>query len=144
MPSTKPENLRHKELRCIIIRSLRGHLAGAKRRNNMSRPARYEVLLGCTMTQYMVYLESQFTDGMTWENYGDFWVIDHIKPTHLFNPWNEEEIKVCYNYTNTRPLLKSVHQGMNFTLDPLTPEKRAEINAIFEKNGWSSPKQKTN
>ena len=88
------------------------------------------------MTQYMVYLESQFTDGMTWENYGDLWVIDHIKPTHLFNPWNEDELKVCYSYKNTRPLLKKVHEQMNFNIDSLTPEKRAEIDAIFAKNGW--------
>ena len=135
MPSTKPVHLRHKELRCVIIRSLRGHLAGAKRRK-LSRPARYEVLLGCTMSEYMLYLESQFTEGMTWENYGDLWVIDHIKPTRFFDPWNEEELKVCYNYKNTRPLLKKVHERMSSSTGAFTAEKQAELDAIFEENGW--------
>lgn len=102
----------------------------------MSRPARYEVLLGCTMRDYMIYLEAQFTDGMSWDNWGNLWVIDHIKPTHLFDPWNDAELKLCYNYKNTRPLLKQVHESMNFNPPILTPEQKDDLNAVFEKNGW--------
>jgi len=42
------------------------------------------------------WLESQFYDGMTWENYGstddkDNWHIDHVSPCELFDLTIEED-----------------------------------------------------
>ena len=34
---------------------------------------------GCTIKILVVHIESQFKEGMTWENKGE-WEIDHIKP----------------------------------------------------------------
>ena len=36
-------------------------------------------LLGCNITQFIKHLESQFKPGMTWENYGKVWHVDHEK-----------------------------------------------------------------
>ena len=63
-------------------------------------------LLGCTLEEYIRYLESKFTEGMTWENHSSGgWHIDHIKPlnengTELSK---EEKLKRLH-YTNTQPL----------------------------------------
>lgn len=60
---------------------------------------------GCTMQELRIYLEKYFTDGMTWENYGQFgWHIDHITPCKFFNMENTIEVKQCFHYTNLRPL----------------------------------------
>ncbi|MDB4378204.1 HNH endonuclease [bacterium] len=37
-------------------------------------------LIGCSRKEFMSHLENQFTDKMNWENYGDYWEVDHILP----------------------------------------------------------------
>jgi len=51
------------------------------------------------------HLESQFTDGMTWDNYGE-WHIDHIKPVSWFNftSYEDREFKQCWSLDNLQPL----------------------------------------
>lgn len=39
-----------------------------------------ESTLGYTNDQFKAHLESQFTGLMEWDNYGDYWEIDHIIP----------------------------------------------------------------
>ena len=60
-------------------------------------------LLGCTVEQLQTFLEAEFTDGMTWENYGE-WHIDHIRPCASFNLEDPEEQKKCFHWTNLQPL----------------------------------------
>ena len=60
-------------------------------------------LTGCTFDQLMTHLESQFVDGMTWENHSD-WHIDHIKPCASFDLTDPEQQKQCFHYKNLQPL----------------------------------------
>jgi hypothetical protein len=62
-------------------------------------------LLGCSIPELRLYLETKFTEGMNWENYGSSgWVIDHIIPCNSFNLANHDEQKRCFHYTNLQPL----------------------------------------
>ena len=62
-------------------------------------------LLGCSIEELKSHLESQFVDGMSWENYGlNGWEIDHIKPCVSFILADPEEQKKCFHYTNLQPL----------------------------------------
>lgn len=62
-------------------------------------------LLSCSIDDFKKYLESQFTEGMTWKNYGTGgWEIDHIIPCCTFDFSKESEQKECFHYTNLRPL----------------------------------------
>jgi len=65
----------------------------------------WESLVGYNLSQLMEHLESQFTDGMTWENYGK-WHIDHAKPISSFNYTKPEddEFKQCWALDNLQPL----------------------------------------
>jgi hypothetical protein len=64
-----------------------------------------EELIGCSIQFYKEYLESKFTKGMTWENYGvSGWHIDHIKPCVSFDLSDPKQQKLCFHYTNTQPL----------------------------------------
>jgi len=67
------------------------------------KSARTQELIGCTVEHLLEHLESQFQDGMTWDNYGK-WHIDHIIPCSSFDFTKEEEQRKCFNYTNLQPL----------------------------------------
>lgn len=62
--------------------------------------------LGCRTYELREYLESKFEEGMTWDNYGSDWEIDHIKPLSKFDLKNDEEFREVCNYNNLQPLWK--------------------------------------
>jgi hypothetical protein len=64
-----------------------------------------ERILGCTMEEFIQHLQSQFEEGMTLENHGIIWEIDHIKK--LSSSKNEEDIIKLNHHTNLRPLFKT-------------------------------------
>jgi hypothetical protein len=60
-------------------------------------------IVGCNPDELKKHLESQFTGGMCWENYGQKgWHIDHIIP--LSSAKNNEEVYELCHYTNLQPL----------------------------------------
>lgn len=62
-------------------------------------------LLGCSVEQLRTHLEAQFTDGMSWNNYGyRGWHIDHIKPCASFDLTDPQQQLECFHYTNLQPL----------------------------------------
>lgn len=62
-------------------------------------------LLGCSVEELRLYLESKFLPGMTWKNRGRFgWHIDHIRPCASFDLTDVEQQKQCFHYTNLQPL----------------------------------------
>jgi len=65
-----------------------------------------QALLGCTRNELAEYLRKQYKPGMTDQNYGKEWHIDHIIPCSSFDLTKEEEIKKCFHYTNLQPLWK--------------------------------------
>ena len=83
-------------LRARISQALKGNM---KEQSSIN-------LLGCTITEYKKYLSNQFDENMSWENYGDYWEIDHIKPCDSFDLSRLEEQKKCFIFTNTQPLEK--------------------------------------
>lgn len=60
-------------------------------------------LLGCTIPELRVYLESQFQPGMTWANHGE-WHIDHIIGLANWDLTNQEDLAKACHYSNLRPL----------------------------------------
>ena len=60
-------------------------------------------LVGCTVQELRDHLESKFTDGMSWENHGE-WHVDHIKPCASYALADEAQQKECFHYTNLQPL----------------------------------------
>lgn len=68
---------------------------------------KWQEVLGYDLDTLKKHLEKQFTEGMTWDNYGKFgWHIDHIKPINTFNITDQycDDFKKCWALTNLRPL----------------------------------------
>ena len=62
-------------------------------------------LLGCDRDTFLQHIKLQFTEGMTWENYGlKGWHVDHIIPISSYDLTNEDEVKKACHYTNLQPL----------------------------------------
>lgn len=61
-------------------------------------------LLGCSIPEWRDFLTSMFRPGMSWDNYGKVWEIDHVKPCAKFDLSLESEQKACFNWSNTQPL----------------------------------------
>jgi len=83
-----------------VGRSIRSALNGNK--NGRS----WEGLVGYSLADLKVHIEAQFITGMTWENYGSTWHIDHIRPISDFNFSSPEDhdFKACWSLWNLRPL----------------------------------------
>lgn len=84
-------------------------------------------LLGCTMAEFVAYIESLWSDGMTWENWTrDGWHIDHIIPLSAFDLSDEEQVKAACHYTNLRPLWAKDNLRKGAKVDASIARKDAE------------------
>lgn len=72
--------------------------------NGLHKSAATFEMLGCTLEQFKTHMESKFTAGMTWENHGTSWHVDHIRPCASFDLADPEQQKVCFHYSNLQPL----------------------------------------
>jgi len=84
-----------------IYKSLK-HNGGSK------RGRKWESLVDFTKDDIIRHLEKQFTDGMSWDNYGD-WHIDHKIPisAHNFKNTKHQDFKRCWSLKNLQPMWAS-------------------------------------
>ena len=64
----------------------------------------FRQMVGCSTLHLQSHLESKFKRGMTWENYGTHWHVDHIIPCAAFDHTKQEQVRQCWHFTNLRPL----------------------------------------
>ena len=60
----------------------------------------------CSSNYFKKWIEFQLYDNMTFENYGKYWHIDHVKPCSSFDLSNLKEVNECFNWKNLRPYKK--------------------------------------
>lgn len=86
----------------VAIRARIRDFLGRKKHKRKSRSVE---LLGCSVEHLKHHLESLFTKGMSWDNYGvKGWHIDHIIPCSAFDMTDENQQKICFHYRNLRPM----------------------------------------
>lgn len=84
--------------------------ANLRRRSLLALRGHYKAettfnLVGCSVAELRSHLESLFTEGMSWENYGiNGWHIDHIKPCAAFDLTDPNQQKECFHYSNLQPM----------------------------------------
>lgn len=110
----------------LYLKSKRQNDATFRMRENISKQIQYSLINGkggesClkylpfTIHELKSHIESLWTEGMSWDNYGRWkkdgkwifgWEIDHIIPQNLFaySSMDSEEFKKCWALSNLRPL----------------------------------------
>lgn len=107
-------------------------------RNSLSTGAKggvkWESLVGYTLNELVDHLESMFTDGMTWENYGrGGWHIDHVIPlaAHNFSSQHDEDFRHAWALQNLQPLW-----------EPDNASKKDKLSAPFQPSfAFGQPKE---
>ena len=74
----------------------------------------WETLVDFTIDQLKTHIEKLFKPGMTWENYGTAWHIDHKIPIAAFNFERPEDIdfRICWSLKNLQPLEASINRNL--------------------------------
>lgn len=108
-----------------IITLARGRLRYALK--NSSKKLKTLDLLGCSLEDLRKHLENQFVEGMTWDNYGSFWDVDHIIPCSYFDLTKEENQRICFNFRNLQPLLKEENRFIKRDNVPENVEELVEF-----------------
>lgn len=86
-----------------MICNLRSRLCSYIKSRGASKRCGTMEMVGICKDQLRHHIENQFTEGMSWDNYGK-WHIDHIKPLRLCDPNNIASLSQFMHYTNLRPL----------------------------------------
>lgn len=113
----RPDLKLNRSISAGVNRSLRGGKQGRS----------WEQIVGYTAEKLKKHLEKKFKPGMTWENYGSYWHVDHKIPVSAFNFNKPEDLdfKRCWALKNLQPLEATVNIIKSNRLDlPFQPSLR--------------------
>ena len=88
-----------------LISNFRTAIYQVLKENNVEKNKHYFDILKYTPEDLILHLEKQFTDDITWDNYGE-WHVDHKKPITSFNikEMGDDEFMKCWSLDNLQPL----------------------------------------
>lgn len=95
--ATEPNYRIARLMRCALWRNVQ--LGGVK----TGKSATY---FGTSFGGLRSWIECLFKSGMTWDNHGTVWEIDHIIPLSWFDLTKESDAKTAWFYANLRPAWK--------------------------------------
>jgi hypothetical protein len=111
---TYQKEKRHTDPIYKLISNFRTAIYIVLKENKLDKYTNYFNMVGYSAEQLKKHLEEQFTDGMNWENYGQ-WHIDHIKPisSFEFDSSEHKQFKVCWSLDNLQPMwgIENIKKG---------------------------------
>lgn len=93
-------------LKSVIRARLNKHLKSLKEGRKAGSPVRD---LGCSIAELISYVEAKFALGMSWDNHGTVWELDHIEPLASFDLTNRTQFLRACCYKNLQPLTIGEH-----------------------------------
>lgn len=104
---------KQKRINQRISRACRTRLRDSMRLIGKRKDCSAIKLIGCSLDEFRLHIEKQFTKRKSWSNYGKNWHLDHIVPCAKFDLQNPEHLKICFHFTNYRPLNASRNMSEN-------------------------------
>lgn len=113
--------------------NIRGLIKQSFKKKKHNKTSKTVDILGCSILEFKIYMESKWESWMNWDNYGKYfakqnegWDIDHIIPICLAK--DKEELMTLNHYTNLQPLCSYINRVI----------KRNKIEFIKEYYGKSN------
>lgn len=79
------------------------------KRTKQRRVASMQLMLGYTPLDFQTHLQNLFRDGMSWENWGRIWELDHIRGVAQFVKDGVTDLGTISALSNLQPLLIGEH-----------------------------------
>ena len=83
----------------------------------------YAFYFGLSIEQFRNWIEIQFTEGLSWENFGAAWQFEHIVPVAYFDFSVEEDLLLCWNFINIRVERIDKHNNSDNRIDILAAKQ---------------------
>lgn len=98
-------NRKHNDPTYKLIANFRTAIYTVLKENNMDKYGHYFDILKYSPEELVVHLENQFTEGMEWDNYGE-WHVDHRLPitSFKFKEVGDNEFMRCWELNNLQPM----------------------------------------
>ena len=83
-------------------------LQTALRRFYSGKPYGYiSAYIGTNRETFINHVNKYLLSGMTRENFGSVWGLDHIVPVDLFDERDMDDLRLCYNFHNIMPMFNT-------------------------------------
>lgn len=95
----------------------------------------YAPYFGLDIKNMRQWFEYQFKDGANWDNFGTAWQFDHVIPVTFFDFSKEQELKMCWNFTNLRAEHFQINKDRGNRLDVLAAKNY--FKELYEKTNYT-------
>ncbi|MEI6947536.1 hypothetical protein V9K67_10110 [Paraflavisolibacter sp. H34] len=93
----------------------------------------YAPYFGLDIASFREWIEQQFDEECSWENFSDAWQFDHVVPIAHFDFEDEADLRLCWNFTNIRVALVNA-EGKRNRITPLAA--KAYFEDLYRKTGY--------
>lgn len=95
----------------------------------------YAPYFGLDVENMRQWFQYQFKPGINWENFGEKWQFDHIIPVTYFDFSIEEDLKLCWNFTNIRVENYQLNKDRGNRLDVLAAKNY--FKELYDKTNYT-------
>jgi hypothetical protein len=99
-----------------------------------NRSSFYAPYFGLDNSKFRNWIEIQFDDELSWENFSSHWQFDHIVPVAYFDFTSEEDLRLCWNFINIRVEKNQLNKNRGNRIDVLAAKKYFEV--LFDNTGY--------
>lgn len=108
----------HEDPQTKLKHTIRCRLGSILKAQNIEKVHSSVKLVGCDAVFLKQYIESQFQNGMSWNNWAkEGWHLDHIIPLSAYDLTDVSEQKKAFHYTNLRPIWHNENLSKQNTVD---------------------------
>ena len=95
----------------------------------------YSMYFGLNIESIREWIEIQFTDGLSWDNFASAWQFDHIVPIAYFDFSNDEDLKLAWNFINIRVEKHDLNKARGNRIDVIAV--KSYFKELYAKTNYS-------